>query len=370
MKCLLCFVTILSVQQVFAENVNDALFSWRNLLHENNGNSEAGASIPTAVAHYPQEKKLFIAIPRMFKSDDVQHTLTEVEVKNDGNKSPKIKAFSGNVKDGLRSVYQPVIDECKRLWIVDDEKPTILTGYDLTQKNYPEIARYSFPGDSTNADQSYGQFAVDVINPQNGCDNTFVYIPSYSDNSLYVYDHKNKDSWTVTHSSFQPQKSTKSTDDGIAAIALGERSGDGHRPAYYIISSSTKLWKVNTKDLKQKKADVNPETIGDRGRKTQGITMTYDPKTKVLFIGQLNNNGIFCWNTEKKFEDSKDTILVNPRDKESVNIIDTSVDNDGTLWVLSYLHFAEDKPAAEDTPFFYISKVTTSKAIAGTRCQK
>lgn len=73
---------------------------------------------------------------------------------------------------------------------------------------------------------------------------------------------------------------------------------------FFHAGSSTKEFYVSTEVLQNKSLATNLENyfsfhlIGDRGEKTQATASYFDKKTKVLFMTQVNKNGIGCWNTK------------------------------------------------------------------------
>nr|3Q6K_A Chain A, 43.2 kDa salivary protein [Lutzomyia longipalpis]3Q6K_B Chain B, 43.2 kDa salivary protein [Lutzomyia longipalpis]3Q6T_A Chain A, 43.2 kDa salivary protein [Lutzomyia longipalpis]3Q6T_B Chain B, 43.2 kDa salivary protein [Lutzomyia longipalpis] len=372
-------------------------YKWKQLLYNNvtPGSYNPDNMISTAFAYDAEGEKLFLAVPR--KLPRVPYTLAEVDTKNSlgvkGKHSPLLNKFSGH-KTGkeLTSIYQPVIDDCRRLWVVDigsveyrsrgakdypSHRPAIVA-YDLKQPNYPEVVRYYFPTRLVEKPTYFGGFAVDVANPKGDCSETFVYITNFLRGALFIYDHKKQDSWNVTHPTFKAERPTKfdyggkeyEFKAGIFGITLGDRDSEGNRPAYYLAGSAIKVYSVNTKELKQKGGKLNPELLGNRGKYNDAIALAYDPKTKVIFFAEANTKQVSCWNTQKMPLRMKNTDVVYTSSR-FVFGTDISVDSKGGLWFMSngFPPIRKSEKFKYDFPRYRLMRIMdTQEAIAGTAC--
>nr|AGT96460.1 yellow-related salivary protein [Phlebotomus orientalis] len=385
MKIFLCLIVVVSLQGVLAYHI-EREYAWKNIIYEgiNPASYNIENSIPTAFAHDATSKKIFITVPRI---NPVPITLTEFDTTKHPEGSPSLSKFPGS--DKIISVYQPVIDECRRLWIADvgqveykeDEKKfpkqnAAIIAYDLTKDNYPEIDRYEIPSIVAGNPLGFGGFAVDVTNPKGGCGKTFIYIANFNDNTLIVYDQEKKDSWKISHGTFKPEHESILTHNGaqhilklgIFGITLGDLDAEGNRPAYYLGGSSTKLFRVNTKDLKKKDGQIEPTPLGDRGSHSEALALAYDPKTKVIFFTEYNSKRISCWNTQKSLNhDSIDVIYDSP---DFIFGTDISVDSDSKLWFFSNGHPPiENLQLTYDKPHIRLISMDTEKSIHGTKCE-
>lgn len=69
--------------------------------------------------------------------------------------------------------------------------------------------------------------------------------------------------------------------------------------------SSTKEFSVSSEILRNKTLAVDPHNYheykleGERGEKTQASASYLDEETGVLFLTQVNRDGVGCWNTKK-----------------------------------------------------------------------
>nr|BAM69110.1 hypothetical protein [Lutzomyia ayacuchensis] len=396
MKLFLLVFTGILFQGILGVEITQG-YKWRQILYGDvtPGTYNPDTNIPTAFAHDADGHKLFLTIPRKFPK--IPYTLAEVDTEKNpgvsGKRSPLLNRFSGH-KSGkeLTSVYQPVIDDCRRLWVVDvgsveyrsrsakdypSHRPAIVA-YDLKQPNYPEVVRYHFPVRLVEKPTYFGGFAVDVVNPTGDCSETYVYITNFLSNALFIYDHKNQQSWNVTDATFKAER--PSTFDhqgkqytykaGLFGITLGDRDKDGNRPAYYLAGSSIKVYSVNTKELKQKNKKLNPELLGNRGKLNDAIALAYDPKTKVIFFAESNTRQVSCWNTQKMplRMQHTDVIYSNTR---FVFGTDISVDSKGTLWFMSngFPPVKNSQKFKFDYPRYRLLNVDTQAAIAGTNCE-
>uniref|UniRef100_A0A6B2EK93 Major royal jelly protein n=1 Tax=Phlebotomus kandelakii TaxID=1109342 RepID=A0A6B2EK93_9DIPT len=386
MKIFLCLIAVVSLQGVFAFHV-EREYAWKNITYEgiDQASYNIENSIPTAFAHDASSKKIFITVPRRYPQ--VPFTLTELDTTKHPERSPPLSKFPGS--DKIISVYQPVIDECRRLWIVDvgqveykgDEqkypkKSPAIIAFDLTKDNYPEIDRYEIPSNIAGNPIGFGGFAVDVTNPKEGCGKSFIYITNFDENTLIVYDQEKKSSWKFSHGSFKPEHDSILTHNGaqhilklgIFGITLGDLDAEGNRLAYYLGGSSTKLYKVNTKDLKKKGAIIEPTSLGDRGSHSEAIALAYDPKTKVIFFAEYNSKKISCWNTQKPLNrDNIDVIYDSP---DFIFGTDISVDSESKLWFFSNGHPPiENLQLTYDKPHIRLISMDTEKSIQGTKCE-
>nr|ABA12136.1 43 kDa salivary yellow-related protein SP04 [Phlebotomus argentipes] len=391
MKWFLFLLSTIFVQGILGYHV-EREYAWRNVTFEGVNPSSYNVlhSIPTGFAYDAETQKLFVAVPRRYPQ--VPHTLTEIERKKHPERSPPLSKFSGKSSKDLISIYQPVIDECRRLWVVDvgmvdykegqpkyrKQNPAIIA-FDLTKENYPEVDRYELPAEVVKNPLSFGCFAVDVINPKGGCSDTFLYITNYEENTIVVYDKKNKASWKVSHDSFKPEKDVNIVLDGgkkysykvgIFGITLGDREATGNRMAYYLAGSSTKLYKVSTGALKKKGARFDPIRIGDRGPYTEAITLVYDPKTKVIFFAESITRQVSCWNTQTPLDSNHTDVIYS--DARFLFGTDISVDSNSTLWVMANGHPPVDDPDIVNNEFYKpqirLLYVDTRKSIRRTRC--
>nr|ABA43049.1 42 kDa yellow-related salivary protein SP03 [Phlebotomus perniciosus] len=385
MKIFLCLIAVVSLQGVLAYDI-EREYAWKNISFEgiDPASYSVKNSIVTGFAHDADSKKIFITIPRL---NPVPITLTELDTTKHPEGSPPLSKFPGS--DKLISVYQPVIDECRRLWIVDagqveykgDEqkipkKNAAIIAYDLTKDNYPEIDRYEIPNNVAGNPLGFGGFAVDVTNPKEGCGKTFVYITNFEDNTLIVYDQEKKDSWKISHDSFKPEHESILTHNGaqhilklgIFGITLGDLDEEGNRQAYYLGGSSTKLFRVNTKDLKKKAGQIEFTPLGDRGSHSEALALAYDPKTKVIFFIEYNSKRISCWNTQKSLNpDNIDVIYHSP---DFIFGTDISMDSESKLWFFSNGHPPiENVQLTFDKPHFRLISMDTKKSIHGTKCE-
>ncbi|GAB0096187.1 erythroid differentiation-related factor 1 [Sergentomyia squamirostris] len=354
----------------------EIVYDWKKIDYEGveKNNYKSENVIPTGIAHDANGKKVFIAVPRFHKG--VPYTLTEV---TDGSaKNSQISPFSGKPTKELISIYQPVIDECQRLWVLDagsaeyvegaptPQNPAIIA-FNLKENNYPEIIRHEF--ESVTKPLGFGSFAVDVVDPEK-CNEVFVYITNFEEHHLYIYDNHKKTSWTVGHDSFKPAKVTKLENSafevGIFSVALGERDTSGNRQAYYLSGSSTILWKVDTKFLKtESQTPLDVKKVGDRGQDTDSIALAYDPGSKVIFIAGSVKKQVTCWNTNKPF--NADNLNVIYQNDKLTYLTDLSVDSAGDLWFFSNArHPINGTKNPEDD--FLLLKVNANDAIKNTKC--
>nr|ANW11469.1 LolYLWc [Bichromomyia olmeca] len=334
-------------------------YSWSNITYEGLDikSYKPRYNVPTAFAYDAVNHKLFLTIPRRLPY--VPYTVAELDtIRHPGfpvERAPQLSKFSGKSKKDFVPVYQPVIDECRRLWILDvgaieyngddankypKQKPALIV-HDLTKNNNPEIARYEIPKNVAAKPTAFGGFAVDVNKKNGDCSQTFVYITNFEENSLVVFNQKTKTSWKFTDKTFRPDKESTFSHlgdqttykVGIFGITLGDRDKKGDRPAYYIAGSSTKVYSINTKQLKTKGTKLKPKLHGDRGKHTDAIALAYDAKHRVIFFAESDTRQVSCWHIDMPLKpENTDVIYSYAR---FIFGTDISIDSENNLWFLS-----------------------------------
>lgn len=74
---------------------------------------------------------------------------------------------------------------------------------------------------------------------------------------------------------------------------------------YFHPLASTKEFSVSTRVLQNKTIAADPHSYGlykiegEKGENTQTSASDMDEQTGVLFLTQLNRDGVACWNTQK-----------------------------------------------------------------------
>nr|ANW11468.1 LolYLWb [Bichromomyia olmeca] len=395
MKSFLIFLLgLLQFGEIISVDINEG-YIWKQILYNDvkPGTYNPDGNIPTAFAHDAISHTLFLTFPRKFPN--IPYTIAEVDTARypglKGKQGPLLHKFSGHrTGNELTSVYQPVIDDCRRLWVVDvgsveyrskgaknfpSHRPAIVA-HDLSKQGHPEIIRYHFPVRLVEKPTYFGGFAVDVVSRD--CSETYVYVTNFLSNALFIYDHKNRQSWNITHPTFRGERLSEfnhagkeyTYNAGIFGITLGDRDAYGNRPAYYIAGSSIKVYSVNTRELKRQGSTLNPELLGNRGKRSDAIALVYDPKTKVIFFAESNTRQVSCWNTQKMPLRMQHTDVIYSSAKFIFGT-DISVDSKGTLWFMSngFPPVDNSHKFKFQSSRYRLTKVDTKAAIAGTNCE-
>lgn len=90
---------------------------------------------------------------------------------------------------------------------------------------------------------------------------------------------------------------------------------------YFHALSSTKEFSVSTEILRNKTLALDPHTYhdykleGERGEKTQASASYLDENTGVLFLTQVNKDGVGCWNTNKPLNPENFGLAVKDNEK-------------------------------------------------------
>lgn len=367
-------VVLCSVVGAFSIQLQDVFewqqlpFAWTDAEQEKNW---------TDNKHYIQENnlplgidkwndKLFITVPRW--KAGVASTLNYVSL-DSKTKSPTLIPYpsweantlpatpeEGKTNPKLTSVFRVRVDVCDRLWVMDTgladilgsphafSKPQLMI-YDL--KTDQLVKRYEFKPTDLKEDSFFANVIVDVTNET--CDDAYAYIPDLGGYGVVVYSLKEDDSWRIKHNFFHFDPLSGEYEvggvkfqwtDGVFGLALSKIKDDGFRTMYFHALSSTKEFSVSTEILRNKTLALDPHTYhdyhleGERGEKTQASASYLDENTGVLFLTQVNKNGVACWNTKKEL--TPDTVGLIASDNEKLVFPnDLTVDKEGQLWVLS-----------------------------------
>lgn len=229
-----------------------------------------------------------------------------------------------NAFERLISTYQPVLDECGRLWVLDTGVLEFPTGnvrvkdsqlwvFDVRSGPWDAdlVRRFDFPSEIVKDGTGLSGLAVDVVGGR--CGETFVYIPNQVDNRIVVYDYYKDDAWFYEHYSLRgdAMESDFNYDGfriqftaGVTSITLGPADeGPGHfRTAYYTAGSSTGEYSVSTKSLRNPNRSPTLDhvtLVGYRGKDAQSMTHVYDEESGVLFFAESQTGRVRCWNSAK-----------------------------------------------------------------------
>lgn len=229
-----------------------------------------------------------------------------------------------NPMERLISAYEPVLDKCGRLWILDTGVLEYSSGDVIVKtpqlwifnvKEGPSesklIRRFDFPSNVIVDATGLSGLAVDIVNED--CEETFAYIPNQIDDRIVVYDFFKDESWFFenysfsgdnTESDYQHDEHESHFKAGVSSITLGkELPGPGHfRTVYYTAGSSTGEYSISSRELRS--PDNSPEIedvtlVGYRGKDSQAMAHVFDQEHGVLFFAESQTGRVRCWNTGK-----------------------------------------------------------------------
>lgn len=144
-----------------------------------------------------------------------------------------------------------------------------------------------------------------------------------------VYSFAENASWRVKHNffHFDPLKGDFNVGglnfqwtDGVFGLALSGKRSSGYRTLYFHPLASTREFSVSTEVLQNKTvaADISSYYLfkveGNRGDLTQASASEFDEKNNVLFLTQLNRDGIACWNPKKPLAPENFALIVQDKD--------------------------------------------------------
>jgi len=374
-------------------NTKNAALQARSYIPENN--------LPLGVEKW--NNKLFVTVPRW--KAGVASSLNYVQLPSDGNKKPALIPYP-NWKsntlpknetnmiepDQIISVFRVRVDACDRLWVMDTGladilgdptvyAPPALAIFDLNTDKL--IKRYEFKPTDLKEDSFFANVVVDVTPDK--CDDAFAYVPDLGGYGIVVYSLKDNNSWRVKHNffHFDPLKGDFNVGgvnfqwtDGVFGLALSGVNPDGFRTLYFHALAATKQFSVSTEVMRNESIATDPHSYflfkleGEKGEMTQASASDVDEKSEVLFMTQLNRDGVACWNTKKPMNPENLALVVQDKEK-FIFTNDLKVDKDRNLYILSdrMPTFIYQQLNSQEVNY-RIFKISVAEAIKGTVCEK
>lgn len=262
-------------------------------------------------------RKIFVTSPRF--QDGVPAALGTVVV--DKNRMPYVKPYPSwewfkeprkCKTNRIVSVYRIMIDECDRLWVLDNGQldagvicPPQVLAFDL--KTNQLIHRYEIPRANYEDQSTFVTPIVEVRSRENQCRDTFLYLADCSAFTLIVYDVAKGRSWKIKNMNMYPDPNFgtyniagESFDlmDGILGMGLSPyHPREGRKLFYHAMSSDTEHW-VYTKDLQNEtKAGDSSILHNYKGRRgTQSAAEAIDAQG-IMYFGLMNEVNLACFNT-------------------------------------------------------------------------
>ncbi|XP_062558540.1 L-dopachrome tautomerase yellow-f2-like [Armigeres subalbatus] len=357
-------------------------------------------NLPMGVSHH--KGRLFVTVPR--RRPGIPATLAVIDAHlTDSVDNPALLGYPNYEVNSLHpdfeadperivSVYRTKVDVCDRLWFVDTgyleyptnprqvQRPSVWV-IDLNTDSV--IRRFEIPEEMVEFGYGIPSIAVDVEPGQ--CEDAYAYIPDYQWRNLYVYGFAQNRMWRFSHNylSFEPRFGHFNVaglkfvwNDGVFSVTVGKKDAvSGDRPVYlHALASVSEIVVPNSvlKDetLARSGKDYNGlfRHLGPRGPNTQSSGHAFDEHTGVLFYAETNRNAVGCWNSATDFHPENQGI-VHLDNEGMIYPADLTIDNDGTIWVISnrlpiWIYSKLDV----DEYNYRIWRQTSAKAINGTIC--
>lgn len=236
----------------------------------------------------------------------------------------------------LQNVQNVEIDTNGKMWILDGGRTATMTKLASTKckprlliydiKNNITITNYYFPESVTNNRSYLYDIVIDDV------DGGYAYITDNSgtDPGIIVYSLKQGRSWKIRDNAtmrasqdateFRVSGTALSAPINLAGIALGARTTSSDkqtfvsqdRSVYFCPLSSTRLYSIQSSDLKIENNPNIAAKIKDLGKKssqTDGMVMD---ENGVLYYGLLADNSIATWNSRTPFTSGQKIIARDP----------------------------------------------------------
>ncbi|KAB0793471.1 hypothetical protein PPYR_13091 [Photinus pyralis] len=334
----LCHVSLFP--QTDAEGQVTAVYQWTNLEYDYPSESarrqainskefvpENGFPIDVDVHYTKNKNKIFVTVPRF--QNGIPATLGLITPRS-YNGNPVLAPYPSwswhqNLKrcprDRIVSVFRVKIDECQRLWIIDDGRmedqrvcPPQILAFDL--KTDQLVHRYEIPGDLLQSNSILVNIVPDVRDPRGSCVDTFVYVADCQAMALIVHDVQRGTSWRIIDKTFYPNPffgtyniAGQSFDimDGLMGLDLSPYKPGQDRILYYhAMSSGSEQW-VYTSYIRNQSMflqDTSPAPeifhVYSGQRQSQVPGMAID-RNGIAYFGLASDLSMNCWNTAVEY---------------------------------------------------------------------
>ncbi|XP_049793306.1 L-dopachrome tautomerase yellow-f2-like [Schistocerca nitens] len=325
--------------------------------------------------------RLFLTVPR--RKAGVPATLGYVTVHRDERapaspRSPPLSPYpdwetqrleGGERAEGesarITSAYRVRADACDRLWVMDAgtadlgqgalvrlTRPQLLV-YDLRTDTL--LLRYYLRRDDFDATSFFASIAVDVEGGH--CGEAFAYLPDLGSSALVVFSLSDRSSRRLRHNFFRMDPLYGDFDiagfnyqlaDGIFSVALSapDPEDDGYRTAFFHALCSSREFAVSSRWLRNSTAAGTTswfrsfQPVGSRGDRGQSTGSFLDERTGVLFMMEVLNHRVTCWNSRSGL----------PMDAETIGVV---AEDDGT----SFIYPSDVKVDASRNELWFLTNV-------------
>ncbi|XP_050083037.1 major royal jelly protein 1-like [Anopheles aquasalis] len=267
--------------------------------------------------------RIFIATPRLFSG--VPATLSSISRGSLGD-SPTLQAYPSwshhragtneyNCSEiGLVSVYRIRIDSCNRLWALDAGVSRSLEDFEVTcppkilvydLHTDQVVRRIDFPPEVIRGESLYTNIVVDetTSQPQNNCDDVFVYITDTVAPGIVVYDSAKDLTWRLSHPAMYPDPDFAESSilehrftlmDGVVGLAFDPETDT----LYFQPLATDRLFSVSTSALRGGPLpfgkDLPVKLVGRKS--SQGIGLAVAPRGGTIFYSPLSETAVASWN--------------------------------------------------------------------------
>ncbi|XP_073966528.1 L-dopachrome tautomerase yellow-f2-like isoform X2 [Choristoneura fumiferana] len=325
--------------------------------------------------------RVFVTVPR--RRHGIPSTLNYVKL---SSAEPILQPYPDVARSqSLISVYRPRVDECGRLWMVDtgmlevpgerkQVQPPAIVVFDLSTNR--QVLRHELkPSVLVDERTPAGLTSITLDVDPRGCGDAYAYITDLATSGLIVFSMRDRDSWRIEHDSFKLDESAMnftvaghiiSWRDGLFSMALSGRDAAGRRTAFFHPLVSTQEFSIDTEYLKTRAIGNHVRLLGTRGPLTQSGSHDYHNSSKTLFFGNVAQDGILCWRTDKPL--TMNVVLVAQDREKLVYISDLKVKGD-EVWVLAnqiprFVYSVLD-PSQNN---FFLMKAKVQDLIRSTKC--
>ncbi|XP_076759287.1 major royal jelly protein 9 [Xylocopa sonorina] len=235
--------------------------------------------------------------------------------------------------DSIISVYRLAIDECNRLWVVDNGRvggnaicSTKILIFDLATDRL--IHKYVVP----DVQVLYGKAALvtPIVDVGKTCLDTYLYVADVDQNGLLIYDLYHDYSWRVNNTrgnAFGPDDDamyitiageTFDLTDGTLGMSLSPPGFYDERYLYFNSLASFRQKFTDTYSLQQSQY-TEPIVFESNYKRASQAGVQATSRRGVIFFQLVQLTAIACWNIEDPF--TPENVVIIAQDEETLQYV-------------------------------------------------
>ncbi|XP_032667349.1 major royal jelly protein 1-like [Odontomachus brunneus] len=289
--------------------------------------------------------------------------------------------------DSIVSVYRVAIDECNRLWVVDNGRvtmeaicPSKILIFDLATDQL--IHKYVVPDDQV----LYGKASLvtPIVDVGKTCLDTYLYVADVDQHGLVIYDLYRDHSWRVNNTrgnAFGPDEDAMNITiageyfdltDGTLGMSLSPMGYFNHRYLYFNSLASYHEKYADTFSLARSEF-WEPVIFQSNYKRASQAGVQATSRRGVIFFQLVQLTAIACWDIGKPF--TPENVVIIAQDEETLQYVSgikviTNRAGREELWFnTNRLQKTINKSMKPTEINFRLIRGVVDDIIRGTRCE-